>query len=121
MKLPIDKKAQPAKRQWREEKGLRAFLNKGFSDDFDKNKTRDKYKDQVKNNLYREKKVLNLIQYQWALHINYPRLLRFAINQFSVLAMSNKLKQVFSITGNIVQPNRARLKTDIISTAMCLG
>ena len=45
MKLPIDKKAQPAKRQWREEKGLRAFLNKGFSDDFDKNKTRDKYKD----------------------------------------------------------------------------
>ena len=64
MKLPIDKEAQPAKRQRRKEEGLRAFLNKGFSNNFNKDKTCDKYEDWVKNNLYREKKVLNPIQYQ---------------------------------------------------------
>ena len=61
MKPPIDKEARPAKRQRREEEGLRAFLNKGFSDDSNKDKICDKYKDWIKNNLYREKKVLNPI------------------------------------------------------------
>ena len=61
IKLPINEEAQPAKRQQYKEDDLRAFLNKGFSDDFNEDKTRDKYKDWIKNNLYREKKVLNLI------------------------------------------------------------
>ena len=34
--------------------------------------------------------------------------------------MSNKLERVFSLTGNIVQPNRVKLKADIIGTAISL-
>ncbi|OCK91833.1 uncharacterized protein K441DRAFT_572849, partial [Cenococcum geophilum 1.58] len=50
----------------------------------------------------------------------YPRLLRFAINMFSTLAISDKLEQVFSLTGNIVRPNRAKLKADVIGAAISL-
>ena len=34
--------------------------------------------------------------------------------------MSNKPEQVFSLTGNIVWPNRAKLKADIIGTVISL-
>jgi hypothetical protein len=35
--------------------------------------------------------------------------------------MSDELKQVFSVTGNIVRPNRARLKANVIGAAIYLG
>jgi hypothetical protein len=39
---------------------------------------------------------------------------------FSTPAISNEPEQVFSLTGNIVQPNRAKLNADIISTIINL-
>ena len=43
------------------------------------------------------------------------------IDQFSVLAISDELKRVFSVTGNMVWLNRARLKAYIIGTTIYLG
>ena len=39
---------------------------------------------------------------------------------FSILAMSDELERVFSLTSNIVWPNRAKLKADVIGTAISL-
>ncbi|OCK86589.1 uncharacterized protein K441DRAFT_598760, partial [Cenococcum geophilum 1.58] len=51
---------------------------------------------------------------------NYLRLLRFAINMFSTLAISDKLERVFSLTSNMVRPNRAKLKADVIGAVISL-
>jgi len=39
---------------------------------------------------------------------------------FSTLAISDKPEQVFSLTGNIVQPNRVKLKADVIGAVISL-
>ena len=39
---------------------------------------------------------------------------------FSTPAISDKPERVFSLTGNIVRPNRAKLKADIIGAAISL-
>jgi hypothetical protein len=68
----------------------------------------------------RDRKVNNPIKYWWELRFDYPRLLRFAINIFSTLAISDKLERVFSVTSNMVRPNRAKLKADIIGAVISL-
>ena len=39
---------------------------------------------------------------------------------FSTPAISNELERVFSLTSNIIWPNRAKLKADIIGAAISL-
>ena len=74
----------------------------------------------MKKFLNREKKAGNPIQYWWSLQSDYPRLPRFAIDLFSIPAMSDDPERVFNTTGNMVRPNRARLKADVIGAAICL-
>ena len=68
----------------------------------------------------RDKKVDNPIKYWWELRFDYPRLSRFAIDMFSTPAMSDEPERVFSLTGNMVRPNRANLKADVIGAAISL-
>ena len=39
---------------------------------------------------------------------------------FSTLAISDELEQIFSLTGNMVRPNRVKLKADVIGAAISL-
>ena len=43
-----------------------------------------------------------------------------AIDLLSTPAMSAKAERIFSNTGNIVRPNRARLQADTIGAVICL-
>jgi hypothetical protein len=62
----------------------------------------------------------NPIQW-WKSQKDYlPRLSKMAIDLLSTPAMSAKAERIFSHTGNIVRPNRARLQADTIGAVICL-
>jgi hypothetical protein len=62
----------------------------------------------------------NPIQW-WKSQKDYlPRLSKMAIDLLSTPAMSAKGERIFSHTGNIVRPNRARLQADTIGAVICL-
>ncbi|KAM5526913.1 hAT family dimerization domain protein [Fusarium oxysporum f. sp. phaseoli] len=51
----------------------------------------------------------------------YPRLLRMAIDLFSIPAMSSEPERIFSLAGQMVTPQRGRLKADLIGAAQCIS
>ncbi|KAK2926848.1 HAT, C-terminal dimerization domain [Fusarium oxysporum f. sp. vasinfectum] len=51
----------------------------------------------------------------------YPRLSRMAIDLFSIPAMSSEPERIFSLAGQMVTPQRGRLKADLIGTAQCIS
>ena len=61
------------------------------------------------------------LEYWWSQRHNYPRLSRFALlDIFGVPAMSSEPGRVFSVAGQLIRPNRARLHPDVIGAALCL-
>ena len=67
-----------------------------------------------------ERKCEDPIQYWYSQCYNYPRLARFALDIFGIPAMSSEPERVFSVAGQLIQPNRARLNADIIGAALSL-
>jgi hypothetical protein len=43
-----------------------------------------------------------------------------AIDLFSISAMSSELERIFSLAGQMVTPQRGRLKADLIGAAQCI-
>ena len=62
----------------------------------------------------------NLIQWWRSQKYYLPQLSKMAIDLLSTPAMSAKAERIFSNTGNIVRPNRARLQADTIGAVICL-
>jgi hypothetical protein len=79
---------------------------------------RDEYSEWCK--LERERQADNPIAYWWSNWNRWPCLSRFALDLLGIPAMSAEAERVFSNTGNIVRPNRACLKADIIAASACL-
>jgi len=50
----------------------------------------------------------------------FPRLSRMALDLLSIPAMSAKAERIFSQSGNIIRPNRARLGADTVAAVVCL-
>lgn len=67
-----------------------------------------------------ENEKFNPIQWWKSQNHLLPRLAKMAIDILSTPAMSAKAKRIFSHCGNIVWPNRARLKADTIGAVICL-
>jgi hAT family protein len=63
----------------------------------------------------------NPIQYWLLRRRQYPRLSRMAIDLFSIPAMSSEPERIFSLTGQMITPQRSRLKADIIGAAQCIS
>jgi hypothetical protein len=63
----------------------------------------------------------NPIQYWLLRRRQYPRLSRMAMDLFSIPAMSSEPERIFSLTGQMVTPQRSRLKADIIGAAQCIS
>jgi hypothetical protein len=63
----------------------------------------------------------NPIQYWLLRRRQFPRLSRMAIDCFSIPAMSSEPERIFSLTGQMVTPQRGRLKADIIGAAQCIS
>jgi len=68
----------------------------------------------------RERKCEDPIEYWCSQRYNYPRLARFALDIFGIPAMSSEPERVFSVAGQLIRPNRARLGADIIRAALSL-
>jgi len=61
------------------------------------------------------------IQYWLLRRRQYPRLSRMAIDLFSIPAMSLEPERIFSLAGQMVTPQRGRLKADLIGAAQCIS
>ncbi|KAK6854901.1 hypothetical protein PG995_009089 [Apiospora arundinis] len=61
------------------------------------------------------------IQYWLLRRRQYPRLSRMAIDLFSIPAMSSEPERIFSLAGQMVTPQRGRLKADLIGAAQCIS
>lgn len=103
----------------KEKSGLGAFIDDGFSDNETADlASRDEYREWC--GLERERETDNPIAYWWSNRRRWPRLSRFALDLLAIPAMSAEPERVFSNTGNMVRPNRACLKADIIAASECL-
>lgn len=70
--------------------------------------------------LRRNRQADNPIAYWWSNQHRWPRFARFALDLLAIPAMSAEAERVFSNTGNMVRPNRACLKADIIRASAYL-
>ena len=68
----------------------------------------------------REKHIDNSVAYWYKRRLVWPHLARFALDLFSIPAMSAEAERVFSSTGRMVRPDRGCLKSDVIGAAACL-
>jgi len=82
---------------------------------------RDEYTEWVATNDPGDCLVDNPIQYWLLRRRQYPRLSRMAIDLFSIPAMSSEPERIFSLTGQMVTPQRGRLQADIIGAAQCIS
>ena len=113
-----DNHQSPPKRR-HEATRLDAFIDNDLSDsNSNDDDLQDKYYKWMA--LSRERKCEDPIKYWWSQRHNYPRLARFALDMFSIPAMSSEPERVFSVAGQLIRPNRARLNADIIGAALCL-
>src|SRR6266511_4824963 len=83
--------------------------------------TRDEYAEWVATTDPDDCLVDNPIQYWLLRRRQYPRLSRMALDLFSIPAMSSEPERIFSLTGQMVTPQRSRLKADIIEAAQCIS
>lgn len=83
--------------------------------------TRDEYAEWVAITDPGDCLVDNPIQYWLLRRRQYPRLSRMSIDLFSIPAMSSEPERIFSLTGQMVTPQRSRLKADIIGAAQCIS
>ena len=60
----------------------------------------------------------------WRAKVNgtqYPRLARMALDLMTAPPMSSEPERIFSLTGLLLTPNRARLQSDIIGASIAVG
>jgi len=108
---------QPKRR--REATRLDDFVNNDMSDSASNDETiQGEYNKWM--NQSRERKGEDPIEYWHSQRYNYPRLACFALDIFGVPAKSSEPERVFSIAGQLIRANRARLKPDIIGAALSL-
>jgi hypothetical protein len=108
---------QPKRR--REATRLDDFVNNDMSDSASNDETiQGEYNKWM--NQSRERKGEDPIEYWHSQRYNYPRLACFALDIFGVPAKSSEPERVFSVAGQLIRANRARLKPDIIGAALSL-
>jgi hypothetical protein len=82
---------------------------------------RDEYAEWVAVTDPGDKSVDDPIQYWLLRKKQYPRLSRMALDLFSIPAMSSEPERIFSLTGQMITPQRSCLLADIIGAAQCIS
>ena len=117
--LSTDDHSRQPKRRRLEATRLDDFIDNDMSDSDSNDETmQDEYDKWM--NQSRERKCEDPIEYWHSQRYNYPRLACFALDIFGVPAMSSEPERVFSVAGQLIRANRARLKPDIIGAALSL-
>jgi hypothetical protein len=63
---------------------------------------------------------INVLEWWKGHKSNYPTLAKMAQNYLSISATSTPVERLFSESGNLITPERNRLRSDIIRAIMCL-
>lgn len=121
MEIDVDADRQlTSQKQRHEATRLDSFIENDMTDsDSDDEVSQDEFSKWL--SLSRERRCEDPLEYWWSQRHNYPRLSRFALlDIFGVPAMSSEPERVFSVAGQLIRPNRARLHPDVIGAALCL-